>query len=163
MYLYEAEDDALADVGVRVAHEDAERVGQLQHVLYQKRKMMLADVGTARALIYELLDVAKLVLHHAEQGLEPGRLLLAEQRLDCNGEELRVAGDDEPLEEVLGHLVRDALVLWRNIRRVCPKCANQNVLPVLLEDRGACPNLLTNLAHCRLRGLYLHLVPVPLL
>ena len=82
MYLNQAEDHALANVGVGVAHQDAKDVGQLQKMLYQKRKVVLADVGAVGTLINQLLDVAKLVLHHAEQGLQPRRLLLPEELLN---------------------------------------------------------------------------------
>jgi hypothetical protein len=51
-------------------------------MLYQKGEMVLADVRATRALIDEFLGVAKLVLDHPEQCLEPWGLLFPEKAFD---------------------------------------------------------------------------------
>lgn len=46
MYLHQAEDNALAHIGVGVAEKDAERLCQRQQILYELGELLLANFKT---------------------------------------------------------------------------------------------------------------------
>lgn len=163
MYFHQAEDDALADVSVGVPHQGAERVGQLQQVLDQFGKLLLSEVLSSGVLVHQLLNVSQLILYHTQEGLEARGLLCAQQLLESLGKEVRVASYYQPLKQVFGDLIGDALMLRSNVGRVCLQSAQQNVLAVLRQDRAACSHLRVHRPCPQLGALDPHLVPVPLL
>lgn len=88
MYLHQAEDNALAHIGVGVAEKDAECLCQCQQILYELGELLLANFKTVRSLIHKFLDVSEFILYHAEKGLESWWLLLPQKRLNGSREEV---------------------------------------------------------------------------
>ena len=69
-------------VSIRIAHEHAEHIRQVEQVLDEQRELLLPDVGTCRSLLDKFLYVSQLVLDHSKQCLQLRRLLLVQKRLN---------------------------------------------------------------------------------
>jgi hypothetical protein len=131
--LNHAEHHALPHVCVGVPHLVGQDVREALEIVDE----LLALDGRQERRIWlgflHFLDVPQLVLDHPEQRLELRGLLGPQQGLNGLREEVGVAGDHQLLEQVLSHLIGDALMLGGNIWRISPQSCLENIVPKSLE------------------------------
>lgn len=118
----QAEDNALANVSVGVRHQRRQHIVEGDQVVCQVLSVLVARL----ALLLQLTHELQLVLNHAKEGLQPGRLLRPEQRLNRLRNEVRIAGDDKLLEQVFCYLVSDTLVMRSDLWRIRLESSDQN-------------------------------------
>ena len=87
------------------------------------------------ALLLQLGHKLKFVLDHPQQSLQSGWLFCSKQGLDGLGDEIRIAADDQLLQEVFSDLVSDTLMMSSNLRRVGLQCSDQDLISQTVDVR----------------------------
>ena len=132
IYFNHAKNDTFPNVSILVGHLSSQHIWKTHYVLNYFLNLFLTQ-----GLKLLLWNVLKLILNHPHERLQPWRLLCSQQWLYRLWYEINITRNNQLLQQILSHLIGDALMLWSDIRWIGFQSSDQNVITISFKTWGS--------------------------